>query len=54
VTHARLLKLGVDSSLYVVEGGPHGVELMFSGTPEVRDAKSYVVRWFDRHLSRKG
>jgi monoterpene epsilon-lactone hydrolase len=52
VAHARLLGLGVESQLYVIEGGSHGAQLLGSGTPEVRNLETYVVHWFDRHLAR--
>lgn len=50
-THARLLKLGVDSSLYAMEGAPHGAYVMAHGSPEARDANAYIARWFDEHLA---
>lgn len=50
-THARLLKLGVDSSLYVMEGAPHGAYVMAHGSPEARDANAYIARWFDERLA---
>jgi acetyl esterase/lipase len=51
-THARLLKLGVDSSLYVMEGAPHASYVLAQGTPESHDANAYIARWFDQHLAR--
>jgi acetyl esterase/lipase len=50
--HAKFLKLGVDSSLYVVEGGWHTAHVTAVGTPEAHDANAYIARWFDRHLAR--
>lgn len=52
VSHARLLKLGVDSSLYVMEGAPHAAYVLGPQTPEARDANAYIARWFDSHLAR--
>jgi acetyl esterase/lipase len=51
VTHAMLLKQGVDSMLYVTEGGWHG-SFYLPDVPESRDALEYAVRWFDRHLGK--
>jgi acetyl esterase/lipase len=51
IGHARLLKLGVDSSLYIVEGGGHGGAVP-EGTPEAWDTKVYIAHWFDQHLAR--
>jgi acetyl esterase/lipase len=50
--HARMLKLGVDSSLYVMEGAPHAAYVVAPQTPEAHDANAYIARWFERHLSR--
>jgi monoterpene epsilon-lactone hydrolase len=51
--HARLLKLGVDASLYVMEGGWHGASLgQTEDSPEEHDANAYIARWFGRHLAR--
>jgi monoterpene epsilon-lactone hydrolase len=51
--HARFLKLGVDSYLYVIEGGWHGAAVAFTeGTPEAHDAKAYIAAWFEQHLTR--
>lgn len=50
-THARLLKLGVDSSLYVMEGAPHAAHVLAVGTPEAHEANAYIAKWFDQHLS---
>ncbi len=49
-SHARLSRLGVDTALYVVEGGWHGASLL-KDVPESRDANRYIARWFDRKLS---
>lgn len=49
--HSRLLRLGVDSSLYVMEGGPHGAHLAVQ-TPESHDAHSYAARWFGERLAK--
>jgi acetyl esterase/lipase len=52
VAHARLLKLGVDSSLYLMEGAPHCAHVFAAGTPEAHDASAYIARWFDQRLAR--
>jgi acetyl esterase/lipase len=53
VAHARFLKLGVDSYLYIEEGGPHGAyDTVTYATPEAHDTLAYVARWFDQHLAR--
>jgi epsilon-lactone hydrolase len=50
VAHARFLRLGVDSSLYIIEGGWHGA-VVGAATPESYDANLYIARWFDQHLA---
>ena len=50
--HARLLKLGVDASLYIMEGGAHGAHAVAVGTPEAANAQAYIARWFDQCLAR--
>jgi len=50
--HARMLKLGVDSSLYVMEGAPHAAYVVAPQTPEAHDASAYIAHWFDTHLAR--
>jgi monoterpene epsilon-lactone hydrolase len=53
VAHARFLKLGVDSSLYIMEGGQHGAyNIGENTTPEGRDTLNYIAHWFDLHLAR--
>jgi acetyl esterase/lipase len=52
VGHARLLKFGVDSSLYLMEGAPHCAHVVNAGTPEAHDASAYVARWFQQRLAR--
>jgi acetyl esterase/lipase len=49
--HARFLKLDVDASLYVMEGGLHGAHVLAVDTPEGRDAQAYVARWFKSKLA---
>jgi epsilon-lactone hydrolase len=49
--HARLLKLGVDSSIYVMEGAWHGAHVFAVGTPEAHDAQANIARWFLEHLT---
>jgi epsilon-lactone hydrolase len=53
VAHAHLLSLGVDSSLYIMEGGWHGAEIATPGTPEERGTDTYIARWFEQHLAQK-
>jgi acetyl esterase/lipase len=53
VSHAHLLSLGVDSSLYIMEGGWHGAEIATAGTPEERATDTYSARWFQRHLAQQ-
>jgi acetyl esterase/lipase len=50
--HARMLRLGVDSSLYVIEGAPHALHVVAPETPEAHDANAYIAHWFERHLAR--
>jgi monoterpene epsilon-lactone hydrolase len=53
VAHARFLKLGVDSYLYIMEGGQHGAyNIGENATPEGRDTLNYIAHWFDQHLAR--
>ena len=52
VAHARFLKLGVDSSLYIMEGGAHGAYVFAVGTPEAHNTHAYIAAWFDEHLAR--
>lgn len=49
--HARLLKLGVDSSLYLMEGAWHCAHVVAPGTPEAHDASTYIGRWFNERLA---
>ena len=50
--HTRLLKAGVDSQLYIIEGGWHGVFNAQPDTPESKDTYDYLAVWFDRHLGK--
>jgi acetyl esterase/lipase len=50
--HTRLLKAGVDSQLYVIEGGWHGVFNAQPDTPESKDTYDYIATWFDKHLGK--
>lgn len=52
VSHRRLARLGVDASLYVMEGGWHAASYGTHGSPEEIDVNTYIGRWFDRHLAR--
>ncbi len=49
--HARFLKLGVDASLYLMEGAPHAAHVTAVGTPEARAANGYIARWFASRLA---
>jgi len=49
-SHARLLKLGVDSQLYLMEGGWHASSFGTRGSPEEHDVNVYIARWFEKHL----
>ena len=51
-SHAKLVRLGVDASLYVMEGGWHAASYGTRGSPEEVDVNTYIGRWFDRHLAR--
>ncbi len=51
-SHARLLKLGVDSYLYFMEGAWHAASYGTRGSPEERDVNTYIGRWFGQHLAR--
>ncbi|HKX77090.1 MAG TPA: alpha/beta hydrolase, partial [Novosphingobium sp.] len=47
VAHARFLKLGVDSEMYIQENGQHGAFVVGQrGTPEAVDTLAYMARWF--------
>jgi len=48
---ARLLTLGVDADLYVMEGGWHASSYGTDGSPEERHVNEYITRWFESHLS---
>lgn len=50
--HAKFLRLGVKSSLYIMENGWHGAMLRAQGTPEGDAALSYITRWFQENLAR--
>lgn len=52
VSHRRLVRLGVDASLYVMEGGWHAASYGTRGSPEEIDVNTYIGRWFDRNLAR--
>jgi acetyl esterase/lipase len=52
VAHARFLKLGVDSSLYLIEGGWHGAHVSAVDTPEQHDAAAYIAHWFDQKVAK--
>lgn len=51
VAHARFLQLGVQSQLYVLEGGWHGAFYDAVDTPEGYAANAYSARWFLQHLA---
>jgi len=48
--HAQMLAKGVDSQLYLIEGGWHQSYSTAPMAPESQDAMRYVARWFDDHL----
>lgn len=50
--HASLLKQGVASQLYVIEGGWHSSYSTAPDTPESQDAMRYIAQWFDQNLAR--
>lgn len=50
-THARLLRLGVKSHLYIMEGCGHGAHVYALGTPEAHDAQSHIAHWFRQNLT---
>jgi acetyl esterase/lipase len=53
VSHAQLLRLGVDSQLYVMEAAWHCSFVAGAhGTPEAKATNAYIARWFDEHLAR--
>jgi epsilon-lactone hydrolase len=52
VAHARFLRLGVKSSLYILEGGWHSAPLGAQGTPEGDAVLTYITRWFQEQLAR--
>jgi monoterpene epsilon-lactone hydrolase len=52
VAHAKFLRLGVKSSLYILEGGWHSAPLGAQGTPEGDAVMTYMTRWFREHLAR--
>jgi epsilon-lactone hydrolase len=49
--HARFLQLSVDSSLYIMEGAPHGAHVLAVDTPEAQHAQAHVARWFCQRLA---
>jgi acetyl esterase/lipase len=51
-THTQLVKQGVDASLHVWEGHPHGF-LMYPDMPESREAWEVVARFFVTRLGRQ-
>jgi epsilon-lactone hydrolase len=50
--HVRLLALGVDASLYVMEGAWHGAHVFAVDTPEAQNAQAYIAHWFNQRLAR--
>lgn len=52
VGHASLLKRGVRSELYVIEGGWHQSYSTAPETPESQDAMRYIASWFDHRLGK--
>lgn len=52
VGHASLLKRGIESELYMIEGGWHTSYSTAPQTPESQDAMRYIAHWFDKRLGR--
>ena len=52
VGHASLLKQGVESELYMIEGGWHTSYSTAPETPESQDAVRYIAHWFNKRLGR--
>lgn len=50
--HAGLLRHGIPSELYVIEGGWHQSYSTAPETPESQDAMRYIASWFDRRLGK--
>lgn len=50
--NASMLKRGVESELYMIEGGWHTSYSTAPETPESQDAMRYIARWFDKRLGR--
>lgn len=51
VDHARMLGLGVDATLYVMEAACHVAHVTAVDTPEAHDANMAIARFFDKHLA---
>jgi len=51
VAHAKFLKLGVDSQIYIQEEGVHGSFMTFKRSPETHDAYTYIAKWFNATLA---
>lgn len=50
--HAAMLKRGVPSELYLIEGGWHQSYSTAPETPESQDAMRYIARFFDTRLGK--
>lgn len=50
--NARLIDAGVESQIYVIEGGWHSSYSTAPQTPESQAAMRYLARWFGEHLRR--
>lgn len=50
--NASMLKRGVESELYMIEGGWHTSYSTAPETPESQDAMRYIARFFDKRLGR--
>ena len=48
--HASLLKRGIESELYVIEGGWHTSYSTAPDTRESQDAMRYIARFFEKRL----
>ena len=48
--HVHMIRLGVEASLYVMEGAPHVAHVVAVDTPEAREANWAIARFFDKNL----
>jgi acetyl esterase/lipase len=50
--HRKLRQAGVESTLEVFEGQPHGAWYRDANVPESKDAFEEIARFFDKHLGK--